>query len=365
MPGAGGRDIRGAQSQGHGKIPQMRTWQIWALVIVLAAAAGGAYLLRSSSLFDADGPPPGIASGNGRIEADRIDVATKIAGRVAEIRVEEGALVAEGDVLALIRTAELEAQLHRAEAARASAEAAVAAAEASVARAEAQLQLAREEERRAEQLNARDVMSNEELDIRRTEAEVAAAELREAKALHAAKRKSVEAEAALAEEIRTRIEDGTLTAPVRARVLYRLAEPGEVLGSGGKVVTLLALDDVYMEFFLPAGEAPRVEIGDEARIVLDVLPDTPIPARVSFVSPQAQFTPKEVETREARESLMFRIRVRVPEALVAEHVEQVKTGVRGVAYVRLRDPDGTARADWPEWLATAESAASRPEPGGE
>lgn len=104
-----------------------------------------------------------------------------------------------------------------------------------------------------------------------------------------------------------------------------------------------------MEFFLPASAAPRVRLGDEARIVVDVMPDIAVPALVSFVAPQAQFTPKQVETVEERESLMFRIRVRIPQELVAERLAQVKTGVRGVAWVRLAGPDGSV-PDWPEGL---------------
>lgn len=119
-------------------------------------------------------------------------------------------------------------------------------------------------------------------------------------------------------------------------MLYRLAELGEVVPAGEPILTLLNLEDVYMEIFLPALEAGRVPLGAEARIVLDVLPDYAIPAEVSFVSPEAQFTPKQVETVEEREKLVFRVRVRIPSELVAERIDYVKTGIRGEAYVRLR-----------------------------
>ncbi len=120
-----------------------------------------------------------------------------------------------------------------------------------------------------------------------------------------------------------------------------------VLGSGGKVLTLVSLGNVYMEFFLPAGAATRVQLGDEARIVVDAMPGAAIPATVSFVAPQAQFTPKQVETIAERESLIFRIRVRIPSQMVEARLAQVKTGVRGVAWVRLVGPDGTMPA-WPQ-----------------
>ncbi|HEY9193529.1 MAG TPA: HlyD family efflux transporter periplasmic adaptor subunit, partial [Methyloversatilis sp.] len=125
-------------------------------------------------------------------------------------------------------------------------------------------------------------------------------------------------------------------------VLYRLAEPGEVLAAGGKVVTLLDITDVYMTLFLPTSQAGRVAIGSEARIVLDVRPDISIPATVSFVSPEAQFTPKSVETRTEREKLMFRVRVKIAPDLLRAYAKQVKTGLPGVAWVRL-----DADSPWP------------------
>jgi HlyD family secretion protein len=156
---------------------------------------------------------------------------------------------------------------------------------------------------------------------------------------------AIAAAAAHVDRIRTDIADSTLTSPVRGRVLYRLAEPGEVLAAGGKVVTVLELSDVYMTIFLPTDEAGRAVIGAEGRIVLDAAPHLVIPAAVSFVAPRAQFTPKEVETRTEREKLMFRVKVRIDPELIARHEDRVKTGLPGVAYVRL-DP----RAEWPAHL---------------
>ena len=155
--------------------------------------------------------------------------------------------------------------------------------------------------------------------------------------------RGVDAALALVTQYETQIADATLTAPVLGRILYRLSQPGEVLGGGGKVITLLDLSQVYMEMFLPADEAMRTGLGAEARIRLDSIPYA-IPAYVSFVSPEAQFTPKQVETAEEREKLMFRVKVRLPEELVKAYIDQVKTGLRGVAYIRLA---GAEDLPWP------------------
>ncbi len=114
-------------------------------------------------------------------------------------------------------------------------------------------------------------------------------------------------------------------------------------GGSAKVLTVLELTDVYMTIFLPTRLAGRVRIGADARLMFDALPDMAVPAKVSFVAPQAQFSPKEVETRTEREKLMFRIKVKVAPELLLQHLADVKTGVPGVAYVRL-DPE----AQWPE-----------------
>jgi len=319
-----------------------------ALVLVVLALFLG-YALWKVLLAPDNLPPDGFARGNGRIEADLVDVSTRLAARVSNIAVREGDLVRPGDVLATMDTTELVAQQRRAQAAVASAEAAVAVANAGITQAEARLALSQSNLARAETLSKRGVVTREELDIRRMEAKVADSVLVAGHAEAVAKQRVVDAEEAALQEIEARIADSTLYATQAGRVLYRLAQPGEVLGSGGKVLTLVSLGDVYMEFFLPANAAPKVRLGDEARIVADIMPDMAIPAVVSFVAPQAQFTPKQVETLDERESLMFRVRVRIPPEMVATRLALVKTGVRGEAWVRLVRADGTL-SDWPEGL---------------
>ena len=129
------------------------------------------------------------------------------------------------------------------------------------------------------------------------------------------------------------------------RVQVRVAQPGEVLGGGGRVLNLLDLSDVYMTFFVPETVAGRVALGSEVRIVLDAAQGAVIPASVSFVASQAQFTPKTVETESEREKLMFRVKARIAPELLNKRLEQVKTGLPGMAYVKL-----DADAEWPAHL---------------
>ena len=142
------------------------------------------------------------------------------------------------------------------------------------------------------------------------------------------------------------IRDSELRAPRDGRVQVRVAQPGEVLGSGGRVLNLIDLSDVYLTFFLPETVAGRVALGSEVRIVLDAAPEYVIPATVSFVASAAQFTPKTVETASERQKLMFRVRAQIAPELLREHLNQVKTGLPGVAWVKL-----DANAEWPQNLS--------------
>lgn len=317
------------------------SFRIFAVIAALAGVA--AYVILNGE--DTRPVPDGIVFGNGRLEAVEVDIETKIAGRVDKILVREGDLVKDGEHLASIDSAQLRAQLLRSEAEIASAQSLVAQAQAQITQTEAQLRLAERELERASALVERGHTSQETYDTKLSQRDVAKATLEASKATLISRQRNVDAAVAAKQEIETQISDCELLSPTLGRILYRLTEPGEVLPSGGKVMTLINLDEVYMEIFLPALEAHRLAIGSEARIVIDGT-DFAIPANVSFVSPQAQFTPKQVETASEREKLMFRIKVRVPTDLVKRHIEFVKTGIRGVAYVR----PGIDPPDWPDWL---------------
>ena len=288
----------------------------------------------------------GIVSGNGRIEAEQVDIASKYAGRVQEILVHEGDMVQPGQVLAKMDTAELDAEIDKVKAQLAEAEAAIKQAEAEIMQRQSEHTLAQQELTRAMPLVRRGSLSKRTLDQRQSQRDAAAAAVNAAKANLITQNRAIDAARAEVKLVQTKIDDSLLRTPVLGRILYRLAQEGEVLAAGGKVLTLIDLSEVYMEIFLPSRDAARLAIGAEARIVLDAATsEYAIPAAVNFVAPEAQFTPKQVETRSEREKLMFRIKVKIPRELVLKHIEKVKTGVRGVAYVRLNDT-----VVWPEAL---------------
>jgi HlyD family secretion protein len=322
----------------------MRKFRVALAVLALlgAAAAGAWYSLHQQQRR----LPDHIALGNGRIEAQEIHIAATFAGRLAEVLVEEGEMVEAGQVLARIDTAEREANLQEARAEIAQAEHAVAEAKAEIGRRESELKFAQQELNRALQLFEKGHLAQQRVDQRMTERDTARAALQVAQARLTTSERAVDAKTAAAKQIQTQIDDSFLKAPRAGRIQYRLAEPGEVLAAGERVVTFLDLSDVYMTIFLPTAQVGRVFIGSEARIVLDAAPEYVIPAKVSFVAAEAQFTPRQVETASEREKLMFRVKVKIDPALLLAHAEKVKTGLPGEAYVRLG-----ADGQWPERLA--------------
>jgi HlyD family secretion protein len=234
-----------------------------------------------------------------------------------------------------------------------------AAAQAVVAQREAQQDVIDKKLVRSEQLARTGNLSQQLLDNDRAAALEAAAAVNAARAqlaateagISAAQAQVVDAEAAVdaaraaIESITADINDAVLRSPREGRVQYRVAQPGEVIASGGRVLNLVNVGDVYMTFFLPTAQAGRVAMGTEVRIVLDAVPQYVIPAKVSFVADVAQFTPKTVETEEERQKLMFRVKAQISPELLREYIQYVKTGLPGVAYVKL-DPE----AEWPAQL---------------
>jgi HlyD family secretion protein len=289
--------------------------------------------------------PDGIVLGNGRIEAVQVDIATKYSGRIAEVLAKEGSLVEPDQILCRMDTQELDATLERAKAQLFKSREDAAEAEADIVQKEARASLSEKSFVRAETLKNKKAISDQDYDEQKSRRDQAVADVNVSKAHLCSTEQAVSAAHAEVKRVQSQLDDMVLKSPVKGRVLYRMAEPGMVLGSGGKVLTVLDLSDIYMEIFLPAQEAARAVIGADARIVFDAVPQYAAEAKVSLVSPEAQFTPKQVETRSERDKQMFRLKLQIPPEKVLPYIERIKTGVRGVGYVRLVDS-----AVWPEFL---------------
>ncbi len=292
------------------------------IVLVIIAAVVGWYFLKPA------GTPPGLAFGNGRLEATETAVSTKVQGKLVEVYFREGADLKVDEVAAQLDDVQLKADIKAAQAVAEQARE-------DVKSAVSQQELAGVTLKRTQELIKKGFISAAQLDKDVSTMRTANA------SLAAAKSRVAEADARVA-SLQSNLDDLTLKSPVDGRILYRLAEPGEVLPAGGKVFSILDLNDVYMYIYLSSAESGNVQLGSDARIVLDALPDMPIPCKVVYVSPRNQFTPKEVETRDEREKFMFRVKLRVDPEWLAQNSTLAKPGMPGIGWVKT-DPD----AVWP------------------
>ncbi len=334
-----------------------RSWYISLALLLGLAAAGAAWIMLRGeadiplasafrTLFQSDPLADHLLASNGRIEATEIDVATKLVGRLAEVVAREGDTVEAGSVVARLDTLSLDAQLRQAQAELQRAQRDREYAQAIVAQRESERQYAVRELRRLQELDKKSYVAAEQVDQARTNLTTLEAALRASRIKVAETEAAIAAARAQTDRVAADIDDSALKAPRRGRVLYRLAESGEVLAAGGKVLTLLDLSDVYMVIFLPETVAGKVAIGSEARLILDAGPEYVIPASISFVAARAQFTPKQVETRSEREKLVFRAKARIAPELLERYEPLVKVGLPGVAYLNLSQEE-----PWPDWLA--------------
>lgn len=347
------------------------------IIVAIAIAAAG---FLGWKLISKPGLPQGLAAGNGRLEANELFISAKIPGRIKEVLVNEGDTVNPGQVVARLDTEELEASLRQAEAqvqqARQTERAALA--DVGTKRAQVNMRTAQIQAKQADynyatqqfsrsrglvktgavsqqeaQLdNSQMLSSRAQVASSRADLAAAQADFSQAQATVARTTSTIQAAEADADRIRAQIKDAVLVAPLRGRIERRLAENGEVVGAGGRVYSLVDLSDVYMYVFLPEKVTGKLQIGSEARIVLDSAPQYPIRAYISYVSPTAQFTPKTVETAEERHNLTFRVKLQIPKERLQQYEALVKSGVPGMGYVRF--DNGT------QWPATLQPPAKVP-----
>jgi len=276
-----------------------------------------------------------IISASGTIEAVEINVAAKVSGQVLEIAVAEGTRVQPGDRLASIDHATLDIQLRQAEAGVQLAEAQLALlvkgaraedirqAEAALEQAEASLKVAEDDAKRMRELAGTGSVTPKVRDDSEARLTVAAAQrsgaaealskvrrLARPEEIRAAEARLAQSQAA-ADLLRKTIADCVITAPSGGIVTHKAIEAGELVTPGSTVVTLAELDSVYVMIYITEREVGRVRLGDAAEIMIDAFPGRAFAGRVTYISPQAEFTPKNIQTKEDRVKLVFGVKVEI------------------------------------------------------
>ena len=304
------------------------------IIIIIAVIA--AVALTALFLSRRNGGPKGELKVSGTIEATTVELSFKVGGRLARRLVDEGMLVTAGQTVALLEDDELKQEKSARSADEKALRAGLADLEAGsrreeIAQGEAALgrmktdadKLARDAER-AENLFKREVIPRQELDAARAGRDASAAAVREGeqrlKLLKAGPRPDavrqararVDVSAAGVATAETRLSQATLAAPLAGLVLAKHAEPGEMLAAGAPVVTVAKMDEVWMRGYIPEAEVGRVAIGQRARVTADAWPGRILEGRVSFISSEAEFTPKNVQTEKERVKLVYRIKITLP-----------------------------------------------------
>jgi HlyD family secretion protein len=271
-------------------------------------------------------------SSNGRLEARQSHVATRIAGLLLEVAVREGDHVTKGQALATLDSRPLQAEFARTVAAIQQTRDQQVLAQAQLAQRESECVYARSQYARIKSLSSKHNASLDQLDSTRMQAESCESAINAAKAAVAAAESGLKVAEATRDRIQVDLDDATIVAPFSGFILYKLAEPGEMISPGGRLFTLVSDDDIYLTIFLPADIAGKLAVGDDAELLMDARADSKVPAKISFIAPEAQFTPKTVETASERNKLMFRAKLNIDPAFLLQN-SWLKSGMPGVAFL--------------------------------
>lgn len=278
---------------------------------------------------------PDVIELSGTVEARESDLGFQVGGRIQRLLLDEGERVEAGVTVATLEARDYQLDLRHAQAQAEGAQAALAAlragtrkqeikvAEAAVNRARAEYRFARSEVERARALVEKELAPREQLDRAEAEVEVTRAALEESRQRLALLQEGpreedinqaaaeYRARSAAVDSARRRLDYTQLRSPVAGIVSVRLAETGEVVQAGEPVLRVAQLDTPWVRGYLPEPALSRVEIGQPVEITLDGRPDRVFEGQLTFIAPEAEFTPKTVETRALRVDLVYRIKVQV------------------------------------------------------
>jgi HlyD family secretion protein len=286
----------------------MKNFRLWTLaaIAVLILAGTGVILVRRLTRI----PQSAFLVASGRIEGRLTTVSARSAGRVADIKADEGRSVGRDDIMVVLSDPALRERINSLGA--------------RVRRAEASLAQAERELTRDQQLMADGSITQQAMELARLEVQVQGATLREARS-------------SLAEQQRY-LDEMTVRAPTAGTVLVRTIERGEWVQPGTPLFTMVDLDQLYLKIYVPEPDIGKIVHDRPARVYVDAFPQRFFPARVSKIASEAEFTPKNVETREERVKLVFAVEL----ALSGNPGGVLKPGMPADAVVRLEDG--------PEWI---------------
>lgn len=273
--------------------------------------------------------------GSGTVEATEITISARTQGELLSVDAEEGEVVEEGELLAQIEREDLELQLqqaeHRLEATQAQLDLLLAGArnedlrqgEAQLEQAEQAFELSSKSYRRVQHLYEDGSATPSDLDRAETEFEQARSRVASAQAqveklrsmarpeeVRASRAKVAEAQAGV-ERVRRRLADTLVHAPRAGTVTIRAREAGEYVSPGTPLFTVADLRRVYLTIYIPEPSLGRIALKQEAELFVDGLPERTFRGRVTHIAEEAEFTPKNVQTQDARAQLVFAVEIAI------------------------------------------------------
>lgn len=278
---------------GRGNIPRMLKKVIPILILAFGLLFVLIYVQSTKN-----SNKKGVLSGSGTIEATEVEISSKLAGRIEVITKEEGDSVQKGEFLAELEHKELAAQLKVAEAT-------IKVTEAQIAQAKTNLKNLEDNLKRIEALFKSGSATQQQLEDIQTKTEAGREQFR---SLEFSRQQA----AAQKNYIQAQVDNARIFAPISGRVIKKTAEEGETVFPGSPILTLADLSQVTLKIYLKETEVGRVQLGQPARVRVDAYPDTAFDGRVSFISPMAEFTPKNIQTKDERVKLVFGVKITIP-----------------------------------------------------
>jgi HlyD family secretion protein len=220
---------------------------------------------------------------SGTVEVTEVDAGFKVPGRIRTLYIEEGRFVKKSDKIAALDSAELESVVNQGRAA--------------VQNAEAQYDKAKRDHERYKTLFAQGVISPQQMDAAKTASDVASSQL----ALSRAALRTAE----------VRLRDAVIFAPLSGVALRKNVEEGETVAAGVPVVTIGDLDKPWVKVYVKENQLGLVKLGQKVEVTVDSFPEKKYEGEITFISSDAEFTPKNVQTREERVKLVFGVKVSV------------------------------------------------------
>jgi HlyD family secretion protein len=305
--------------------------KLWIGALIVVGLAAFILLVQMKNTEDVN-----IIKVSGNIEVTEVESSFKIAGRIAERYVEEGHLVKAGEVIARLDETDFrqeaslrEAELEQAKAALSEAlegylPEEISQALAKLNRSKAEVDKMEKDFARQQQLYNDQVISDREFEASQSAYQIAKARFQEAKEYHALLKRGTRqekidqaqaqvkrAESAL-QIAMTKLSYTILKSPIDGYVLSKNAEAGEYVSAGTPIVTIGNMADPWLRAYIHEKDLGKVKLGQTVYITTDTFPGKKYPGKISFISSEAEFTPKNVQTQRQRVKLVYRIKVAIP-----------------------------------------------------